>query len=160
MIQTCRQAALTNKSVYLLGGQPGAAAGAARRLCEMFPSLRIAGVDRPAFGREFEPDEVERIRERIRAAAPDLLFVCFGVPLQELWIERFTADLPVGVVMGNGAAFDVLAGFFVRPPVWVQRIGMEWLARLLAEPRRLWRRYLCGNTLFIGLVLRQALLHR
>jgi N-acetylglucosaminyldiphosphoundecaprenol N-acetyl-beta-D-mannosaminyltransferase len=160
MVNLCREAAEENKSVYLLGGKPSAAAGAAKALSNMFPDLRIVGVDRPAIGSEFEPVEAERIRARIRAASPDLLFVCFGVPLQEYWIEKYALDLPVGAVMGNGAAFDVLAGFFVRPPAWVQKIGMEWFCRLVTEPRRLWRRYLIGNANFLSIVFRQAIFKR
>lgn len=157
MIGICEAAAQQQKSVYFIGGRPGAADGAAHFLKTRFPTLRIAGVDRPPLGREFEREEAEQMRRRIRAAEPDFLFVCFGVPLQEYWIENFALDLPVGMVMGNGAAFDVLAGHFVRPPLWVQRIGMEWLARLIAEPRRLWRRYVFGNTHFVGLIVRQAI---
>ena len=160
MIRLCEQAALRNMSVYLLGGMPNAAARAANTLRKQYPALNIVGIDRPPFGSEFEPGEAEGIRNRIRSAAPDFLFVCLGVPLQEYWIEQFTYDLPVGVVMGNGAALDVLAGFFVRPPGWVQAIGLEWLYRLGVEPRRLWRRYLIGNLVFIATILKQALLGR
>lgn len=157
MVRLCERAAKQQKSVYFLGGKAGAAAGAAAALGKMFPALRIAGVDRPKFGCEFDRDECAQICQRIRAAAPDFLFLCFGVPLQEYWIEQFALDLPVRVVMGNGAAFDVLAGFFSRPPLWVQSIGMEWFVRLIAEPRRLWRRYLFGNMRFLLIVLKQAL---
>jgi N-acetylglucosaminyldiphosphoundecaprenol N-acetyl-beta-D-mannosaminyltransferase len=157
MTELCREASAKGKSVYLFGGKMGAASGAASKLLELFPSLNIVGVDRPPMGKEFDALEVERIRARIRDAAPDLLFVCLGVPLQERWIEEFVSDLPVGVVMGNGAAFDVLAGFFRRPPIWIQKVGMEWFYRLTVEPRRLWRRYLIGNTQFVLLVLKEAM---
>ena len=155
MVRLCAEAAKQSKSVYLLGGGPGAAEKAAEALSGMYPGLRIAGADRPTFGHELERAEANGVRERISAARPDFLFVCFGVPLQEYWIRQWALDLPVRVVMGNGAAFDVLGGFFKRPPQYLQRMGLEWLCRLLAEPRRLWRRYLIGNSEFIAIVLGQ-----
>jgi len=155
MIELCGMAATSDRSVYLLGGKPGAAEKAANQLCGWFPKLKIVGVDRPPFGRESDPMIVEAIRSRIRDARPDLLFVCFGVPHQEYWIQAHALDLPVRVVMGNGAAFDVLAGYFHRPPKWMQCAGLEWLYRFCAEPFRLWKRYLVGNLQFVGTVMQQ-----
>jgi N-acetylglucosaminyldiphosphoundecaprenol N-acetyl-beta-D-mannosaminyltransferase len=156
MIEMCGLASVTGRSVYLLGGMKGAAEGAAVWLKRRFPGIRIVGVDRPPMGSEFEPGEVEQIRNRITAAQPDLLFVCLGAPRQERWIKEFALDLPVKVVMGNGAAFDVLAGFFHRPPHWIQKIGMEWFYRMCVEPRRLWKRYILGNLQFVLTVVAQA----
>ena len=156
MIGLCGLAERTGRSVYFFGGMDGAAEGAAKALQARFPGLRIAGVDRPPMGSEFEPAIVARVRERITAAKPDILFVCLGVPRQERWIAEFTADLPVKVVMGNGAALDVLAGFFHRPPEWIQKIGMEWFYRLCIEPQRLWKRYLIGNLRFAQTILLQV----
>jgi N-acetylglucosaminyldiphosphoundecaprenol N-acetyl-beta-D-mannosaminyltransferase len=160
MIELCGLASVMGRSVYLLGGMDGAAAGAASWLKGRFPGIRIVGVDRPHMGSEFDPAEVVQILMRITAARPDFLFVCLGVPRQERWIEQFALDLPVKVVMGNGAAFDVLAGFFHRPPVWIQKIGMEWFYRLCIEPRRLWKRYLLGNLKFVQTILVQAIEQR
>ena len=156
MVHLCEKAAQWRKSVYLLGGRDGAAEKAAIVLQNMFPELRIVGADRPPMGRESDPVEVQALRGRIKAASPDFLFVCFGVPLQEYWIEMFTTDLPVGVVMGNGAALDVIAGHFSRPPKWMQDLCLEWLFRLSVEPKRLWRRYILGNSRFIYLILKQV----
>jgi len=155
MVDLCKYAAESGKSVYLFGGMDGAAEGAASWMHKHLPSLRIVGVDRPEHGKEFDPVVVEQVRTRIRTAQPDFLFVCLGVPRQELWIEQFTSDLPVKVVMGNGAAFDVLAGFFVRPSQRIQELGLEWAYRLWKEPARLWRRYLIGNLTFSMAVLGQ-----
>jgi N-acetylglucosaminyldiphosphoundecaprenol N-acetyl-beta-D-mannosaminyltransferase len=160
MVELCGLAAKTGKSVYLLGGMAGAANGAARYLQNRFPGLLIAGVDRPPMGRESDPQVAEEIRNRIRRAQPDFLFVCFGVPSQEYWIHKYAMDLPVHVAMGNGAAFDVLAGFFRRPPVWIQNLGLEWLYRLSTEPRRLWKRYLLGNVKFLEMVIWQLFIRR
>jgi N-acetylglucosaminyldiphosphoundecaprenol N-acetyl-beta-D-mannosaminyltransferase len=156
MVELCGLAAETSRTVYLFGGMEGAAEGAANFLKARFPQLKIVGVDRPPVGREFDPLVVSRVRSRIIEAQPDFLFVCLGVPRQEKWIRQFGPGLPVGVVMGNGAAFDVLAGFFHRPPMWIQRIGLEWFYRLCMEPKRLWRRYLLGNILFAKHILAQG----
>ncbi|MGA7245143.1 MAG: WecB/TagA/CpsF family glycosyltransferase [Terracidiphilus sp.] len=157
MVELCGMAAKSGRTVYLLGGMEGAAEGAASFLRNQYPALQIIGVDRPPIGREFDTLVVSQIRTRINDSRPDFLFVCLGVPRQEKWISKFALDLPVKVVMGNGAAFDVLAGFFHRPPMWIQHAGMEWLYRLCVEPRRLWRRYLLGNLHFIDTVLVQAI---
>ena len=157
MIELCGLAARTRRSVYLLGGKEDAAKGAAGWLKRRFPDISIAGVDRPPMGKEFDPEVVSQICDRIRKASPDFLFVCFGVPLQEQWITKFSDDLPVKVVMGNGAAFDVLAGFFARPPQWIQKIGMEWFYRFCIEPKRLWKRYLIGNLRFLQTILLQVI---
>ena len=160
MFELCGLAARTGRSVYLLGGNEGAAKGASAWLKKRFTGLSIVGVDRPPIGEEFDPEVVSQIRDRISKASPDFLFVCFGVPLQEQWITQFSSDLPVKVVMGNGAAFDVLAGFFTRPPKWVQKIGMEWFYRFCIEPKRLWRRYMLGNLKFVQTILMQAINQR
>jgi N-acetylglucosaminyldiphosphoundecaprenol N-acetyl-beta-D-mannosaminyltransferase len=157
MVELCGLAADAGNTVYLLGGMLGAAQSAATYLEKRFPKLRIVGVDRPPLGRESDPEVVDEIKKRIRLANPDFLFVCFGVPNQEYWIHEHVADLPVRVVMGNGAAFDVLAGFFKRPPVHIQRMGLEWFYRLCTEPRRLWKRYLIGNFQFMETILHQEL---
>ncbi len=156
MVELCGLAAETNRTVYLFGGMERAAEGAARFLKARYAHLKIVGVDRPPVGREFDPLVVSRVRSRIIEAQPDFLFVCLGVPRQEKWIRQFAPGLPVSVVMGNGAAFDVLAGFFHRPPRWIQRIGLEWFYRLCMEPKRLWRRYLVGNILFAKRILAQG----
>jgi N-acetylglucosaminyldiphosphoundecaprenol N-acetyl-beta-D-mannosaminyltransferase len=156
MVELCRLAELTDRTVYFFGGMERAAEGAAKALLARFPGLQIVGVDRPPMGSEFDPATVREVRERITAAKPDFLFVCLGVPRQERWIAEFTSDLPVKVVMGNGAALDVLAGYFTRPPKCIQKIGMEWFYRLCIEPQRLWKRYLLGNLRFAETILLQA----
>jgi N-acetylglucosaminyldiphosphoundecaprenol N-acetyl-beta-D-mannosaminyltransferase len=157
MVELCGLAAETSRSVYLFGGMEGAAEGAATLLKGKYPNLKIVGVDRPPVGREFDPLVVSGVRKRIIEARPDFLFVCLGMPRQEKWIRQFSPGLPVSVIMGNGAAFDVLAGFFHRPPMWIQNIGLEWFYRLCMEPKRLWRRYLLGNILFAEHILAQGL---
>jgi N-acetylglucosaminyldiphosphoundecaprenol N-acetyl-beta-D-mannosaminyltransferase len=161
MERLCAAAALHGLSVFLLGGLPMAAHLAAQRLRRKYPRLIIAGTYCPPLGFEHDPEENARIRKTITAAAPDLLFVAFGAPKQEIWMHENCPSLPIGAAMSVGAAFDTQAGLRRRAPGWAHKLGVEWLYRLLREPRRLWRRYLFGNTYFIYLVLRQKLLpHR
>jgi N-acetylglucosaminyldiphosphoundecaprenol N-acetyl-beta-D-mannosaminyltransferase len=155
MTRVCGEAAHYGLSVFLLGGMPGAAVMAAVNLRERYPGLNICGTYCPPLGFERFPTEVARVRERVNEVAPDLLCVAFGAPKQEIWMQANRDLLNVGVILPVGGAFDVVAGLRRRAPKWLQRIGLEWLFRLLMEPRRLWRRYLIGNTEFILLVARQ-----
>jgi N-acetylglucosaminyldiphosphoundecaprenol N-acetyl-beta-D-mannosaminyltransferase len=154
MVRLCETAAANGKTVYFLGGSPGAAYRTATRLSQTLPLLTIAGVDCPPNGFLDDPDECVRVAGRIESARPDLLFVGLGAPKQEYWIERY-ACLPAKVMMGIGGSFEFVAGFRKRAPLMVQRIGLEWLWRLCMEPRRLWKRYLVGNTIFLFVVFRQ-----
>jgi len=123
--------------LYLLGAAPGVAAQAAQRLRECYPGLRIAGTYAGAPARELEG----AIVDRVRAAHPDILFVAYGAPAQDLWIARNLDRLGVPVAMGVGGALDFIAGRTKRAPRWVQRLGLEWLHRLVHQPWR-WRRML------------------
>ena len=118
------------------------------------PDLAVVGVDCPPNGFLDNPDECTRVAGRIETAKPDLLFVGLGAPKQEYWIDRY-AYLPAKVMMGIGGSFEFVAGFRKRAPLRIQRIGFEWLWRLCMEPRRLWRRYLVGNTIFIFVIFKQ-----
>lgn len=153
----CAESARHGFSVFFLGGLPGAAELAAERLKEKYPGLNIAGTYCPAYGFEKDAEQCSHVREKIRESAPDLLFVAFGAPKQEIWMWENCPTLPVGIAMSVGAAFDTQAGLRKRAPVWAQRSGTEWLYRLVKEPRRLWRRYLIGNVEFLLLVMRQML---
>ena len=155
MERMCAEAARYGFRVFFLGGLPGAAVLAAHRLRERYPELLICGTCCPAEGFEKDPAAMERIRREIAEAEPDLLCVAFGAPKQEIWMQENRVQLKVGAMLGVGAAFDTQAGLRRRAPGWVRAVALEWLFRLLMEPRRLWRRYLIGNTEFIALVLRQ-----
>lgn len=141
-------------SVYLLGGAPGVGTRAAAVLEKRLPGLRIVGVDAPRLP---SVDGVEAVAaaERVRAAAPDLLLVALGCPKQELWIHRYATHLGATVALGIGASLDFVAGTARRAPRWISRLGLEWLYRLLREPRRLWRRYLVRDPAFLGILWRQ-----
>jgi heptosyltransferase-2 len=130
-------AAQKGYSLFLLGAAPGVAVETAARLCETYPGLRIAGTHAgsPAFEGEGE------IVRMIQRAEPDILFVAYGAPQQDKWIARNLERLGVPVAMGVGGAFDFISGRAKRAPRWLQRLGLEWLHRLVCEPWR-WRRML------------------
>lgn len=155
MERMCAEAAHYHFRVFFMGGLPGAAVMAAHNLAHRYPGLRVCGTCWPPPGFETDPAVQARIRAAIVEAKPDLLCVALGAPKQEIWMHENAATLPVGAVLPVGAAFDTQAGLRRRAPRWIQRIGVEWLFRLVMEPRRLWRRYLIGNAEFIMLVLRQ-----
>ena len=154
MVRLCKWAAEHNASVYLLGGRPGAADLAASRLVQSYPGLRIAGVDCPAMDFMNDPLLDAAVSGRIQTAKPDLLFVGLGAPKQEFWIQDHRY-LPAKVMVGIGGSFELVAGLTRRAPERMQKAGLEWLWRLIMEPRRLFTRYLVGNTLFILIVLQQ-----
>ena len=155
MERLCLESARHGLSVFFLGGLPGAAEQTARRFEQRDAGFRTAGVCCPPVGFERDPAAQERIRQQIREAQPDLLCVAFGAPKQEIWMLENVPSLPVGAAISVGAALDTQAGLRKRAPKWTHRIGLEWLYRLVREPRRLWRRYLIGNTHFLLLVGRE-----
>jgi N-acetylglucosaminyldiphosphoundecaprenol N-acetyl-beta-D-mannosaminyltransferase len=122
--------------VFLLGACEGIAATAARALCDANPALHVCGT----FAGSPATIDEEHILEKIRAASPRMLFVAFGAPNQELWIARNLAKMPsVKVAMGVGGAFDFIAGKQKRAPQIFRSLGLEWLYRLMREPRRIVR---------------------
>jgi len=133
---------------YFLGAGPGIAARAAEALRQRHPGLQVVGVYSPPLSSVVEMDE--QIVARIRDLRPDVLLVAFGNPKQEKWIHMHARELGVPVSIGIGGTFDLIAGATRRAPAWMQRAGLEWLYRLLQEPRRLWRRYLGTNSIFCG----------
>jgi N-acetylglucosaminyldiphosphoundecaprenol N-acetyl-beta-D-mannosaminyltransferase len=150
-------AAAEGFSLYFLGARPGVAQEAARRLRERHPGLRIVGVRHGYFDHSAGSAENEAVLEEINVAAPDILLVGLGMPLQERWLTQNRQGLNAGVVLSGGAVFDYVSGRVRRGPPILTESGFEWLARLLNEPRRLWRRYLLGNPLFLSRVLSQLL---
>jgi N-acetylglucosaminyldiphosphoundecaprenol N-acetyl-beta-D-mannosaminyltransferase len=141
--------------LYLLGGAPGTAEEAARRLRALFPALTVAGTDAPLLSAAAGDPGSPAALERLRAARPDLVLVALGAPKQELWIDRHRAALRPAVAVGVGAALDFVAGRARRAPRLVSRAGLEWLWRLGHEPRRLWRRYLVQDPAFAAILWRE-----
>jgi len=139
--------------LYLLGAAPGVAARAAEILQARHPALQIVGVVSPPYGSILEMDPA--IAEGVRAAKPDILLVAFGNPKQEKWISMHSRTLHVPVMIGVGGTFDFIAGITQRAPVWMQRSGLEWLFRLIQEPKRLWKRYVVDMAGFGVFFVRQ-----
>ncbi len=144
-------------SLYFLGARPGVAEKAARRLRARHPRLKIAGTRHGYFDHSAGSPENEAVLAGINAAAPDILVVGFGMPLQEYWLMENWDRVNANVALTGGAVFDYAAGELRRGPRSMTAHGFEWLARLFIEPRRLWRRYLIGNPLFLIRVLRQRI---
>jgi N-acetylglucosaminyldiphosphoundecaprenol N-acetyl-beta-D-mannosaminyltransferase len=140
---------------FFYGGAEGVPERLAQRLRERFAGLSIAGWYSPPF-RPLTPAEDDALVHRINEADPDILWVGLSTPKQERWMSTHIGRLRVPVVIGVGAAFDFHAGLKRQAPRWMQRSGLEWLFRLLTEPRRLWRRYLINNPVFVLHVVRQA----
>ena len=153
--ELARAAQTRNLSLYLLGSRVGVADEAAQRLLLQFPGLRIAGTHHGYFDKTHSSAESEAVVDAINAARPDILLVGFGMPLQERWMMENRGRLQVNVAIPVGALFDYLAGEVPRAPRWMTDHGLEWLGRLVVEPRRLWRRYLIGNPIFLWRVLKQ-----
>jgi N-acetylglucosaminyldiphosphoundecaprenol N-acetyl-beta-D-mannosaminyltransferase len=144
-------------SLFLLGARPGVAERAAKRLLTLYPELRISGVEHGYFDHGPGSTENEVILRKVNAAEPDILIVGLGMPLQERWLMENRDALRANVALTGGAVFDYVSGGLRRGPRLLTDNGFEWLARLIVEPRRLWRRYLIGNPLFLLRVLGQRL---
>ena len=152
------EAAKKGYRLFLLGGAKDVAQEAAGRLKARYPGLEVVGTECPPF-RELIPEEQSVLVDRIRSARPDILFVAFGQPKGERWIDRHLADLGVPVCVQLGASLDFAAGRVRRAPRWMQRAGLEWAFRLWLEPGRLFTRYASNAWFILRMVsrdLRQA----
>ena len=139
---------------FFLGAASGVAEVVADRLSARYPGLQAAG----AYAGSPRPEDEQDVLTRVRAAAPDLLFVAYGVPAEERWIARNRDRLAVPVMIGVGGAFDFVAGIVRRAPSWMRRAGLEWLHRLIRQPWR-WRRQL-ALVRFAGLMLKSRIQNR
>jgi N-acetylglucosaminyldiphosphoundecaprenol N-acetyl-beta-D-mannosaminyltransferase len=151
----CRFCESKELSIFLLGGTDAVAAGAATELKGRFPKLAIAGRHDGFFNKS--GPENDTVIETINRASPNLLFVGFGMPLQEEWINTNMHRLHANVILPSGSCFDYVAGVRRRAPLWVSRTGFEWLFRFFQEPVRLFSRYIIGNPKFLISVLWQRL---
>jgi N-acetylglucosaminyldiphosphoundecaprenol N-acetyl-beta-D-mannosaminyltransferase len=141
--------------VFLLGAAPGVAERAAGRIGVRWNNVQVVGTYSPPPGFEHDDAENARILAAIAAAAPDLLIVGLGAPKQELWVHRHRHRLRAKVALCAGATIDFLAGHRRRSPVWMRRVGLEWLHRVCSEPRRLAVRYARDAWVFPQLVWRE-----
>jgi len=148
MLRLCDRAAEEGVSIYLYGSAPAVIEQLRTNLLAKFARLIVAGAESPPF-RELTAAEEEAMLQRICASGAGLVFVGLGAPKQDLFAYRFRDRLGA-VLVCVGAAFDFHAGIKKMAPVWMQRSGLEWFFRLCSEPRRLWRRYLVTNSIFLG----------
>ncbi|MPZ68746.1 MAG: WecB/TagA/CpsF family glycosyltransferase [Actinobacteria bacterium] len=143
--EIARLAARHGWSLFLLGARPGVADRAAERLVTAIPELEIAGT-RDGF---FERSDDRVVAAQIQDSGADVVMVAMGNPLQERWLAANLASTGARLGVGVGAFFDFTAGEVPRSPRWMNRLGIEWIYRLLQEPRRMWRRYILGNPAFL-----------
>ncbi len=155
MERLCAAAGRDGRSVFLLGGPPGAAEAAAAALAARHPGLRRAGELCPAPGFERRGEENEAIRGMLRERRPDILFVSLGYPKGIAWIDANQRACGVPLALEVGMSFRYASGRMRRAPRWMRERGLEWLWRLLHEPRRLWKRYLVRDLPFFWFVARQ-----
>ena len=154
------RAAEEGRSIYLLGGAPGAAEAARDRLLERWPSIQIAGLTSPIVSLPPTPEEIEWVRSVLGRAHPDIVYVALGAPKSEFLIAALLDRMPKIWWMGVGISLSFLAGHVQRAPRWMQRSGLEFLHRMLQEPGRLARRYLIADLPFVIGLLARSLCRR
>ena len=140
---------------FLLGGSEEVLSKLCQRFRDEFTDVKIVGSYSPPFT-DWPADEFDRIRDRIEESGANIVWVSLGCPKQERWIAAHKDELPAGCYFGIGAAFAFHAGQVSQAPAWLQKLGLEWLYRLSREPRRLWKRYLKYNGLYVWYYLNHA----
>ena len=141
-------------SNFFYGSEVGVLKKLRDNLHRRFPDLKIAGEYSPPF-RPLTPEEDKEVIDIINRSSPDIVWVAIGNPRQEVWMAEHLGKIKVPVMIGIGAAFDFLAGVKLQAPPFVRNSGFEWLFRLVTEPKRLWKRYLIGNSIFLWLFLKE-----
>lgn len=154
MLALCERSQITGARHFFYGGAPGVADLLARTLGDRYPGLTIAGVHSPPF-RAADAKEDPDVLDQINASRADIVWVGLGTPKQDYWVSRHRPLLTAPVLIAVGAAFDFHAGLLRQAPTWMQRSGLEWLFRLMQEPKRLAYRYLVYNPLFVWRVALQ-----
>lgn len=134
---------------YFYGGTQDTLDLLGKKLKQKYPNLKIVGMYAPPF-RELSEKEDTGIIEHINKIDPDIIWVGLGAPKQEFWMANHVDKIKSSVILGVGAAFNFHAGTVKRAPIWMQKHGLEWLYRLCSEPKRLWKRYLVTNFLFVA----------
>lgn len=155
-------AARENRSIYLLGGDPGAAEACRDVLCQRHPSLNIVGCSSPRVSSPATTEQIDAIEETIRACGedPDIILVGLGSPKQEYAIQKLKQRYPRAWLMGVGITFSFIAGHQARAPKWMRRVGAEWVHRMVQDPKRLVRRYLIDDLPFAALLFGDAIRQR
>ena len=159
MLEVFRRREFTSLRHFLYGGDVGVAQELKAILNRRFPDARIVGVQTPPF-RELTVEEEVSLIAHIRAVQPDIIWVGLGCPRQELFMQRYVKLFEAPVMVGVGAAFDYHTGRIRDSAEWVKKAGLQWLHRLIQDPRRLWKRYLRNNPAFIWHITLQLLTER
>ncbi|MDA8563383.1 WecB/TagA/CpsF family glycosyltransferase [Mariniblastus sp.] len=156
MVHVCEASANVGRSVFFLGGNRGAAEKTIQAMTDAFPDLNVAGCHCPEFGFENDVENIANIANILSEAKPDIIFVGLGSPKQDVLINMLRLTFPNVWWLGVGVSFSFIAGELTRAPDWAQKSGLEWLYRMIAEPKRLAKRYLVQGipffvaTLFIA----------
>jgi N-acetylglucosaminyldiphosphoundecaprenol N-acetyl-beta-D-mannosaminyltransferase len=157
VLNICGHSVANGFSHFFFGGDVGVADALSQRLKSRFTGLKVVGTYAPPF-RPLNAAELADIQHQVRAARPDFFWVGLSTPKQEFFMSQYISLLPEAkIFIGVGAAFDLLTGRLSQAPRWIQRIGLEWLFRLFQEPKRLWKRYLVNNPVFIVRAVKQLL---
>jgi N-acetylglucosaminyldiphosphoundecaprenol N-acetyl-beta-D-mannosaminyltransferase len=145
--------------IFLMGGQKLYLSRLKENMEREFPGIQIVGTLSPPYG-EWSKEDDERIISAINSSKADVLWVGVSTPKQDIWIAHHKSKIKAKVALGVGAAFDFHSGKVKRAPKWMRKAGFEWLYRFLSEPKRLWKRYLFGNTEFLLIVMKQFIQNR
>ncbi len=154
MRQVCNQSQSLNLRHFFYGGTPETLNKLQQKLMARYPGIVVAGSYAPLFISQGQQEQ-EEIIHRINESRSDILWVGLGSPKQDFWMHLHRPLLNVPVMIGIGAAFDFLSGQKNQAPRWIQKTGLEWFFRLCCEPKRLWKRYLVGNSLFFYYVIKE-----
>ena len=150
----CEMAAEKGYTMFFLGAADGVAAKAAENLTKRYKGLQVTGTYSPPFGFENNESELEKIKAIIKKAHPDILIVGLGCPKQEKFMYRYCKELRVPISFGLGASFDFEAGNVKRAPKWMSNHGLEWLYRMIQDPKRMSKRYLIDDRKILGLAIK------
>ncbi|PKN64419.1 MAG: glycosyltransferase [Deltaproteobacteria bacterium HGW-Deltaproteobacteria-15] len=159
MLRVCKLSVRKGYRHFLYGGNTGVSAELKRTLEDRFPGIQIAGIYTPPF-RPLTEAEEKQLTHMVARASPDLFWVGLSTPKQEHFMAEHIHKLDTKIMLGVGAAFDIHTGHAKDAPLWIKTIGMQWFHRLCQNPRRLWRRYLINNPLFIYKFSRQLLTNK
>jgi N-acetylglucosaminyldiphosphoundecaprenol N-acetyl-beta-D-mannosaminyltransferase len=150
----CEMAAKKGYSMFFLGAAEGVAAKAAENLKKKYNGLKIVGTYSPPYGFEKDEIESEKIIDMVKEAHPDILILGLGSPKQEKFVYHYCKDLGVPISLGLGASLDFEAGNIRRAPKWMSNHGLEWLYRLIKEPKRMFKRYIIDDCKIVKLIIK------
>ena len=148
MLGFCERSVAKGYKHYFYGGKEGVAAELKAALTMKFPGLQVVGTYCPPFRPLNEQEEAD-LKAQLKILKPDVLWCGLSTPKQERFMFAYANNLPVNMMVGVGAAFDLLSGNLDEAPTWMKKTGLQWLYRMIKEPKRLWRRYLTNNPKFV-----------